>query len=815
MTQAPSTTEDAKKADVDELLSKLSAGKNGLSSSEAAKRLQQYGSNEIPEKKENPYIKFLSYFWGPIPWMIEAAVVMSAIIQRWPDFGIILTLLMVNAIVRFWQEHKAGNAIEMLKQRLALKARILRDGKWREIPARELVPGDIARLRLGDIIPADVKLIEGDYLLTDESALTGESLPVEKHVSDVGYASSIVRQGEMNALVVNTGTKTYFGKTTKLVEEAKTQSHFQKAIIKIGDYLIFVAIGLVTVVFLALIFQGHEIRDIIQFSLVLTVAAIPAALPAVLSVTMAIGAIALAKKEAIVSKLVSIEEMAGMDVLCSDKTGTITKNELTIGAVKPYAKFAENDVLLFSTLASREEDQDPIDKAILAKTRNMQAINEIVSRLKVTAFRPFDPVSKRTEAAVRGKDESEFKVSKGAPQVILALVENGKSISGKVSDDIDSFAKKGYRALGVARTDNDNKWQFAGLIALYDPPREDSGSTIKTAQSMGVDVKMVTGDHIAIAKEIAQQVNLGTNIVLPSSFLDKPEKQSQRAVEEADGFAEVFPEHKYKIVEMLQDEGHIVGMTGDGVNDAPALKKANSGIAVAGATDAAKSAADIVFTKPGLSIIIDAIKESRKIFQRMTNYSIYRIAETVRVLFFITLSIIIFQSYPVTALMIVLLALLNDLPIMTIAYDNVKYSDKPERWNMRTLLEIATFLGIIGVFSSFGMLYIGKVVLGLDQYVLQSFIYLKLSVAGHLTVFVARTKGPFWSVKPAAPLLLAVICTQLVATLITVYGVLLTPMGWGLALLVWGYALTLFVVTDFAKVRLYKLIDHTGIIFHK
>jgi H+-transporting ATPase len=815
MSQAPLTTEDAKKVNVDELLSKLSASKTGLSSSEAAKRLQQYGPNEIPEKKENQFIKFLSYFWGPIPWMIEAAVIMSAIIQRWPDFGIILTLLMVNAIVRFWQEHKAGNAIELLKQRLALKARILRDGKWREISAQELVPGDVARLRLGDIIPADVKLIEGDYLLTDESALTGESLPVEKHVSDVGYASSIVRQGEMNALVVNTGTRTYFGKTTKLVEEAKTQSHFQKAIIKIGDYLIFVAIGLVTVVFLALIFQGHEIRDIIQFSLVLTVAAIPAALPAVLSVTMAIGAIALAKKEAIVSKLVSIEEMAGMDVLCSDKTGTITKNELTIGAVKPYAKFAENDVLLFSTLASREEDQDPIDKAILAKTKNIQAINESVSHFKVTAFRPFDPVSKRTEATIKGEGKSQFKVSKGAPQVILALIENKKSISERVPEDVDSFAKKGYRALGVARTDNDNKWQFAGLIALYDPPREDSGSTIKTAQSMGVDVKMVTGDHIAIAKEIAQQVNLGTNIVLPSSFLDKPDKQSQRTVEEADGFAEVFPEHKYKIVEMLQDKGHIVGMTGDGVNDAPALKKADSGIAVAGATDAAKSAADIVFTRPGLSIIIDAIKESRKIFQRMTNYSIYRIAETMRVLFFITSSIVIFQFYPVTALMIVLLALLNDLPIMTIAYDNVKYSDKPERWNMRTLLEIATFLGIIGVFSSFGMLYIGKVVLGLNQYVLQSFIYLKLSVAGHLTVFVARTKGPFWSVKPATPLLLAVICTQLVATLITVYGILLTPMGWGLALLVWGYAVTLFVVTDFAKVRLYKLLNHTGIIFHK
>jgi H+-transporting ATPase len=529
---------------------------------------------------------------------------------------------------------------------------------------------------------------------------------------------------------------------------------------------------------------------------------------------MAIGAVALAKKEAIVSKLVSIEEMAGMDVLCSDKTGTITKNELTIGATKPFSKFTENDVLLFSTLASREEDQDPIDRAILTKTRNIPAINEIVKNFDVTAFRPFDPISKRTEATIREVSSGQFKVAKGAPQVILALTENKKSVSDRVSEDVDSFATKGYRALGVARTDNENKWQFAGLIALYDPPREDSARTIKTAQSMGVDVKMITGDHAAIAKEIAHEVNLGTNIVLPTSFLEKYDKQSQRTVEEADGFAEVFPEHKYRIVELLQDKGHIVGMTGDGVNDAPALKKADSGIAVAGATDAAKSAADIVLTRPGLSVIIDAIKESRKIFQRMTNYAIYRIAETIRVLFFITTSIIIFQFYPITALMIVLLALLNDLPIMTIAYDNVKYSDKPERWNMRTLLGIATFLGIIGVFSSFGILYIGKVVLGLNEYVLQSFIYLKLSVAGHLTVFVARTKGHFWSVKPATPLFLAVVCTQLVATLISVYGILLTPVGWGPALLVWGYALTLFIITDFAKVRLYKL-NHGDIIFHR
>ena len=813
MDQNSLTTEEAKKANIDELLEKLAADQKGLSSSEAEKRLQQYGPNEIQEKKVNPLKKFLGYFWGPIPWMIEAAVIMSAVIQRWPDFAIILTLLLANAAVGSWQEHKAGSAIELLKQRLALNARVLRDGKWQEMPAGKLVPGDIVRLRLGDIIPADVKLIDGDYLLTDESTLTGESLPVEKHLSDIGYASSIVKQGEMNALVVDTAARTFFGKTAKLVEEAQTPSHFQKAISKIANYLIFLAIGLVIVIVLVSIFRGQNILNIIQFALVLTVAGIPAALPVVLSVTMAVGAIALAKKEAIVSKLVAIEEMASMDVLCSDKTGTITKNALTMAGTKAYAEFTENDVLLFSALASREEDQDPIDKAILAKTKSMPAIEDRINRIKIASFRPFDPVVKRTETTVEGEDGSQFKVTKGAPQVILALIENKEAINGKLTEDVNEFAKKGYRALGVARTNKENKWQFAGLIALFDPPREDSAQTIKTAQSMGISVKMVTGDHIAIAKEISSQVNLGNSIVLPVAFLDKSDSQAQRVVEEAEGFAEVFPEHKYRIVELLQNKGHVVGMTGDGVNDAPALKKANAGIAVEGATDAAKSAADIVLTKPGLSVIIDAIKESRKIFQRMTNYCTYRISETIRVLLFMTASIVIFQFYPVTALMLVLLALLNDLPIMTIAYDNVKYLDKPEKWDMRTLLGIATFLGIIGVFSSFGILYIGLNVLKLNPLVLQSFIYLKLSVAGHLTVFVARTKGHFWSVKPAKPLVLAVIATQLVATIITVYGILLPAMGWGLALLVWGYALSLFIVTDFAKVRLYTLLDHTGIKF--
>jgi H+-transporting ATPase len=806
------STEEAKKAKINELLDKLSTSKKGLSSSEARGRLQQYGLNEIPEKKVNPLVKFLGYFWGPIPWMIEAAIIMSAIIHHWEDFSIIFALLLINAVVGFWQEHKADNAIELLKQKLAPNARVLRDGKWLQLPARELVPGDVVRVRLGDIVPADIKLMDGDYLQVDESALTGESLPVEKHLSDVAYAGAIIRQGEMDALVSTTGVNTYFGKITRLVEEAKTQSHFRKAVIKIGNYLIFLAVALVSVIFLIALLRHQTILETLQFSLVLIIAAIPAALPAVLSVTMAVGAIALAKKEAIVSKLVSIEEMAGMDVLCSDKTGTITKNELTIGEVKPHAGAKDKDVLLFATLASREEDKDPIDNAIIAKAK--ETLAGTLGGYEAVKFKPFDPVSKRTEANIEDDNGNRFRIAKGAPQVILSLVVNKEAIGEEVDEVVNSFAVKGYRALGVAKTDAKDKWQFVGLIALYDPPREDSAETIKTAQSMGVQVKMVTGDHLAIAKEIAGEVNLGTNIMPASSFMDKPDSEAQDFVEKAEGFAQIYPEHKYRIVELLQGKGHIVGMTGDGVNDAPALKKADIGIAVAGATDAAKSAAAIVLTKPGLSVIIDAIKESRKIFQRMINYATYRIAETIRVLLFITLSIVVFGFYPVTALMIVLLAILNDLPVMTIAYDNVRYSGQPEKWNMRTLLDIATMLGIVGVFSSFGLLYIGQKVLHLSREVLQSFIYLKLSVAGHTVLLVARTRDHFWTVRPAKILFLAVILTQLTATLLTVYGILLPAMGWRLAGVVWGYALALFVVTDFLKIRFYKILDRGGI-FHR
>lgn len=806
-----------KTSNVEALFQKFQSGETGLTDFAAKKRVKEYGYNEIAEKKVNPLIKFLSYFWGPIPWMIEVAAILSAIRNHWEDFWVIFALLLLNAVVGFWQEYKADDAINLLKQKLALKARVKRDAKWIQIPSRELVPGDVVRVRLGDIVPADLKLFDGDYLNTDESALTGESLPVEKHENDIAYSGSVVRQGEMNGLVVATGMETFFGRTARLVEEAKTISHFQKAVIKIGHYLIALAIFMITIIFFVSFFRHESFLDTLQFALVLTIAAIPVALPAVLSVTMAVGASVLAKKKAIVSKLTAIEEMAGMDILCSDKTGTITKNELTLAEVKPFGNFTPADVLLYSSFASREEDKDPIDTAIIEKTATEKSITGMKNNYTIKNFKPFDPVIKRTEVTIIDRQGKISRVTKGAPQVILSLAdpERTSAVSEEVNKYVDRFASKGYRTLGVAKTDDDGNWQYIGLIPLFDPPRDDSAETIKTARNMGVEVKMVTGDHTAIGKQIAEKVNLNTNIQEVSAFIDKPDKEAISIIEKADGFAQVFPEHKYKIVELLQENKHIIGMTGDGVNDSPALKKADVGIAVDGATDAAKSAADIVLTSPGLSVIIDAIKESRSIFQRMNSYAIYRIAETIRVLFFITLAIIVFNFYPVTAIMIVLLALLNDAPIMAIAFDNVKYSNDPEKWNMRIVLSMATFLGLIGVVSSFGIFYIGQNVLHLSRDAVQTFIFLKLAIAGHLTIFLTRTRGPFWSIKPSGAMFWSAVATKLLATIVAVYGWFISPISWNLALLIWGYAIAAFLISDFLKVRIYKLLDHTDIKFKK
>ncbi|MGB8539582.1 MAG: plasma-membrane proton-efflux P-type ATPase [Acidobacteriaceae bacterium] len=804
----PAPTDDLKSLPMPELEKKLESSPEGLSQAEVQKRLTQYGPNEIAEKKTNELLKFLTYFWGPIPWMIEAAVILSGIVRHWLDFFIILLLLCSNAVVGFWEEHQAGNAIAALKKKLAINARAKRDGKWTTPKASELVPGDVIRLRLGDIVPADARLLDGDPVEVDQSALTGESLPVTPKPGAAVFSGSILRKGEIDAMVYATGTNTYFGKTAQLVQEAHTASHFQRAVLKIGDYLIVLAVALVVLILAVALFRGDPILTTLEFCLVLLVAAIPVAMPTVLSVTMAVGARLLARKDAIVTRLSAIEELAGVDILCSDKTGTLTQNKLTLGDPFSVNNIPGDHIILWAALASRAEDKDTIDLAVIGGVKDDKALKNY----QVVHFQPFDPVHKRTEATVKGTDGTQFFVAKGAPQVILQMSSNAGEVKSAVEKAVNEFAGRGFRSLGVARADEEGKWQFAGVLPLFDPPREQAKATIASARHMGVSVKMVTGDQIAIAQETARQLGMGTNILDASGLGDTrqhPTSQQAEAIENADGFAQVFPETKYHIVDVLEQRGHIVGMTGDGVNDAPALKKADCGIAVSGATDAARAAASIVLLASGLSVIIDAIKESRRIFQRMNSYAMYRITETLRVLLFMTLAILVFNFYPVTAVMIVMIALLNDGAILSIAYDNVHYKDKPEAWNMRLVLGISTVLGVAGVIAAFGLFYLGERVFHLERGTIQTLMYLKLSVAGHLTIFLTRTRGPFWSIRPARILWIAVIGTQTIATLIAVYGLFMTPLGWKWAGFVWGYALVWFLINDRVKLLAYRIFDPT------
>ena len=778
---------------------------SGLSEAEAKRRLAHFGENALVEHRVSLLERLARFFWGPIPWMIEIAAVLSGALHHWDDLAIILAMLFINAGVGFWQEFKADNAIALLKQRLALKARVKRDGEWKDIEAKLLVPGDVVHVKLGNVVPADMKLVSGDYLSVDQSALTGESLPVDKAVGDDAYSGSIAKQGEMTGVVTATGMRTYFGKTAHLVEQAKTVSHFQRAVLRIGHFLILVTIGLVLVIGLAALFRHDPLFETVQFALILTVASIPVALPAVLSVTMAVGAERLAKLRAIVSRLVAIEEMAGMDTLCSDKTGTLTKNELTLGDPQPTQGVDREALILAAVLSSRRDAPDAIDAAVLVGA----PVSLGPEAYAVKAFHPFDPVAKRAEAEIE-HDGRTFKVAKGAPQVIIDLCAPGTDERRVITATVDADAAKGFRTLGVARTDDAGKWQLLGLLPLFDPPRDDCAATIAMTRAMGVDIKMVTGDHEAIAKEIAGQLKLGQNIVVAEALFKQDGAEPDAAhILAVDGFARVFPEHKFKIVKALQAAGHIVGMTGDGVNDAPALKQADVGIAVSGATDAARAAADLVLTAPGLSVITTAIEEARRIFERMTSYAIYRIAETMRLLLFMTASILIFNFYPVTAIMVVLLALLNDLPIMMIAYDNAPVAPAPVRWDMTRVLTIATVLGTYGVIESFGLFWIVRNYLTLPLPIVQALIFLKLLVSGHMTIYLTRNTGAVWQ-RPWPSWKLVVPCelTQVIGTLVVVYGLFMAPTGWLLALMVWGYTLVSFFVASIIKIGTYRLLDY-------
>ncbi len=843
----------------------------GLTAEQVEQRRQQYGLNEIPEKEESLASRILKRFWGPIPWMIEAAAILSAAVQKWEDFTIIVLLLLVNVVIDFRQEASALKALKLLKEKLARTSLVLRDGQWREIPAGELVPGDVVKLRIGNVVPADVKLLDGDYLQADESALTGESLPADKSVGDIAYANAIIKMGEMTALVTATGLNTFFGATVALVAQAEKQqrSHFQKAVVNVGNYLILISAVMVVIIIFAGVARGDSLMEILRFSLVLTVASIPVALPAVLSVTMAVGAVRLAKREAIVSRLVAIEELAGVDILCSDKTGTLTKNRMQLGEPTAYGGHTAEEAIFHAALASREENNDPLETPIFEALKRSSGDAKLAD-YKQLAFLPFDPVGKRTEATLESAD-GQIMVTKGAPQAILALCDNASgeaaAIEKKATEQVETLANQGYRTLGVAvKKSSEATFRFIGLLPFFDPPRDDSAETIAAAMSLGLDVKMITGDNLASARQIAQTLGIQGDIrdhselneekpvelllvaevvcemlytrLKPDAsaaevravaeevverleeklrtlkpdqgFVRRHESEIIHLIEETGGFAQVFPEDKYNIVDRLQKNDHIVAMTGDGVNDAPALRKADCGIAVSGATDAARAAADVVLMQPGLSVIINALEEARMIFGRMKAYAIFRIAETLRVILFMTLAITVFNFYPVTAIMIILLALLNDVPIMTIAYDRAKIETQPVRWNMREVLTLATALGIAGVVSSFLFFFICER-LGFDRVVTQTLLFLKLDVAGHSTLYVVRTGDRhFWRRPWPAPILMwATIATMLLGTLIAVYGVFMAPIGWKYAGVIWAYAMAWFVFNDFLKVAVYRMLHKT------
>jgi len=801
----PSNATDLERMSISEALEKLSSdAEAGLSHSEANRRLEKYGENVIEEKARNPILRLLSNFWGPIPWMIEIAAILAAAVQRWEDFGVISTMLLINAGVSFWHENKATNAIEALKENLAPQALVVRDGEQQTIAARQLVPGDIIIIRMGDIVPADSKLLADQHLSVDESSLTGESLPVDKDEGALVYSGTTIGQGEAKAAVTATGRNTKFARTVELVETAQEPSHFRRAVLRIGYFLIGTAAVLVAAIVAASLFRGDEWVDVILFAMVLTIASIPVALPAVLSVTMSVGASRLAKWKAIVSRLASIEEMAGLEVLCADKTGTLTKNKLELQHPVAIEAEDEHDLVVAAALASRRDVDDPIDKAVLGALEDLGALDGY----QVVDFRPFDPTRKRAEADVE-HDGAKFSVAKGAPQVILDLVDAEEDQRRDISDKVDKLGEEGFRALGVARTGDDGRWRYLGILPLLDPPRDDSAEVIRAAQDHGIDIRMVTGDHEAIGRQVAGQLGLGQNIKEAAELFGESKEEKEHKGEEhqvseetlsADGFSEVTPEHKFNIIKWFQTSDRIVGMTGDGVNDAPALKQADVGIAVAGATDAARSAADLVLTEPGLGVITRAVEEARRIFERMTSYATFRITETIRVLLFLSVAILAFDYYPVTPIMIVLLAIMNDIPIMTIAWDNAPTAEHPVRWDMPRVLTIASVLGLAGVASSFLLFWYVEHQMDISRDTIQTMIFLKLLVAGHMTIFLTRNKGPLWQKPwPSLSLFLALEGTQVIGTLVAVYGWLVHPIGWGYAMAIWGYALVWLLMLSGVK----------------
>jgi H+-transporting ATPase len=832
-------TVDLESIPIEEVFENLRCSKDGLTSEAAQERLTIFGYNKLEEKKESKFLKFLGFMWNPLSWVMEAAAIMAIALANgggkppdWQDFVGIITLLVINSTISFIEENNAGNAAASLMARLAPKAKILRDGRWSEEEAAELVPGDIVSIKLGDIVPADCRLLDGDPLKIDQSALTGESLPVTKSPGDGVYSGSTCKQGEIDAVVIATGVHTFFGKAAHLVDSTNNVGHFQKVLTAIGNFCICsIAVGMIIEIIVMYPIQGREYRPGIDNLLVLLIGGIPIAMPTVLSVTMAIGSHRLAQQGAITKRMTAIEEMAGMDVLCSDKTGTLTLNKLTVdkNLVEVFAKGVDADtVCLMAARASRTENQDAIDTAIVGMLADPK---EARAGIREIHFLPFNPTDKRTALTYLDGEGKMHRVSKGAPEQILALARNKTEIERRVHTVIDKFAERGLRSLAVAyqevpegrKESSGGPWQFVGLLPLFDPPRHDSAETIRRALNLGVSVKMITGDQLAIGKETGRRLGMGTNMYPSSALLGQNKDESivalpvDELIEKADGFAGVFPEHKYEIVKRLQAMKHICGMTGDGVNDAPALKKADIGIAVADATDAARSASDIVLTEPGLSVIISAVLTSRAIFQRMKNYTIYAVSITIRiVLGFMLLALIWKFDFP--PFMVLIIAILNDGTIMTISKDRVKPSPMPDSWKLAEIFTtgvvLGTYLAIMTVVffwaayktdffpRTFGVPTLEKTAHD-DFRKLASAIYLQVSTISQALIFVTRSRSWSFVERPGLLLVGAFFVAQLIATLIAVYAnwsfAAIEGIGWGWAGVIWLYNIVFYLPLDLIK----------------
>ncbi|KAG2691690.1 hypothetical protein I3843_08G020500 [Carya illinoinensis] len=786
---------DLERIPIEEVFEQLKCSREGLSSEEGAHRLQVFGPNKLEEKKESKILKFLGFMWNPLSWVMEAAAIMAIALANgsgrppdWQDFVGIVVLLLINSTISFIEENNAGNAAAALMAGLAPKTKVLRDGRWSEQDAAILVPGDIISIKLGDIIPADARLLEGDPLKIDQSALTGESLPVTKNPSDEVFSGSTCKQGEIEAVVIATGVHTFFGKAAHLVDSTNQVGHFQKVLTAIGNFCICsIAVGIIIEIIVMYPIQHRKYRDGIDNLLVLLIGGIPIAMPTVLSVTMAIGSHRLSQQGAITKRMTAIEEMAGMDVLCSDKTGTLTLNKLTVdrNLIEVFAKGVEKEhVILLAARASRTENQDAIDAAIVGMLADPK---EARAGAREIHFFPFNPVDKRTALTYIDDNGNWHRASKGAPEQIITLCNCKEDVRKRVHAVIDKFAERGLRSLAVARQEIPEKtkdspgapWQFVGLLPLFDPPRHDSAETIRRALNLGVNVKMITGDQLAIGKETGRRLGMGTNMYPSSSLLGQDKDASIAAlpvdelIEKADGFAGVFPEHKYEIVKKLQERKHICGMTGDGVNDAPALKKADIGIAVADATDAARGASDIVLTEPGLSVIISAVLTSRAIFQRMKNYTIYAVSITIRIVFgFLFIALI--WKFDFAPFMVLIIAILNDVIFF---------------WAMK---ETNFFSDTFGV----------RPLSGNDREMMAA-LYLQVSIISQALIFVTRSRSWSFIERPGLLLLTAFVLAQLVATFIAVYAnwgfARIKGAGWGWAGVIWLYSIVTYVPLDILK----------------